>query len=548
MPTLMGDHVIATLGKLARALGSVLVLSGLVLGFPSSARAQVWNGSVSDLWGTAANWTPTGVPAAGASVTINTATNNPVVINVNPTIDNLTLGASSSLSLSDNQSLTIVGGGGNGVVDNAGQFSLSSAGDNTDLRINGSVTLTGGGTLTLSNFVQNRIFSDTGSSSDTLTNVNNTIQGAGQIGVNGLTLVNQAAGTIDANVSSSLTINASSTTNTGLIEATGAGTLNLNSAVTNTGGTILSSGAGSVVNLSGGSITGGTLSTASGGVMNVGNGTLNGVTISTGSTATAGDNTVTTIQGTVTNNGTIAIQSVGDNTDLAISGTLSNTGGGSITMSNFTGNRIYGSGGTLTNDTGSTIQGAGQIGVGESLTLNNKGTIDANVSASLTINSTVAATNSGTLEATAGGTLNLGGNFTNTGTIQAAGGSLVNLAGAASTTITNTGGLVQATGSGSLLNLGGGGTGTIIGGTLSSSGGGSIENTGSGALNGVSVSNGSTFTALDNTYTALMGTTTFHDTAISLKSAGDNTDLQLSGGATVELTSGSSLRLRYTDQ
>ena len=116
----------------------------------------------------------------------------------------------------------------------------------------------------------------------------------------------------------------------------------------------------------------------------------------------------------------------------------------------------------------------------------------------------------------------------------------MNLAGAGSSTITNTGGLVQATGSGSLVNLGGsGGTGTIIGGTLSSSGGGAIENNGSGALNRVSVSSGSTFTALNGSFTSLLGTTTFHDTAIAINSTGSVTDVQLSGGAAVELTSGS---------
>ena len=29
---------------------SLLVLSGLIFGFPREARAQTWNGSVSDLW------------------------------------------------------------------------------------------------------------------------------------------------------------------------------------------------------------------------------------------------------------------------------------------------------------------------------------------------------------------------------------------------------------------------------------------------------------------------------------------------------------------
>ena len=44
------------------------------------------------------NWTPNTVPnSSSASVTINSTTNNPVLININPTIANLTLGGSSSL-------------------------------------------------------------------------------------------------------------------------------------------------------------------------------------------------------------------------------------------------------------------------------------------------------------------------------------------------------------------------------------------------------------------------------------------------------------------
>ena len=55
----------------------------------------------------------------------------------------------------------------------------------------------------------------------------------------------------------------------------------------------------------------------------LGNGsTLDGVTISTGSTATVQDNTTTTLQGTLTNNGSIALNSGGNSTDLAISGTV----------------------------------------------------------------------------------------------------------------------------------------------------------------------------------------------------------------------------------
>ena len=260
----------------------------------------------------------------------------------------------------------------------------------------------------------------------------NTIQGAGVIG-DGYTLTINNKGTINANVSNSLTINPSNTvavTNSGLLEATAGGTL-LIPATVNNSGTILSTGSGSVVNLASGTVNGGTLTTTSGGTMYVGGSTLSGVTISTGTTATVENGTQVTLAGTITNNGTLALASTGANTLMQISGTVSNTGGGLITLSNRNSdNFIYGTGGTLINDTTNTIQGAGVIGDGWHLTVNNKGTIDANVTNSLTINPAVAVTNTGLLEATSGGTLLIPATVNNTGgTIRSTGaGSVVNLA------------------------------------------------------------------------------------------------------------------------
>ncbi len=288
-----------------------------------------------------------------------------------------------------------------GILTNQGTLALQSGGNTTDVKIDGAVSLTGGGTLTMSNTAANRIYSLNNAASDVLTNVDNTIQGAGQIGVNNLTLVNQA--TIDANQSNTLTINAGGgVSNVATIEATAGGQLRVAATVANAGATILSTGAGSVADLSGSTTTGGTLTTSSGGTLYVGNSTLSSVTISTGSTATVENNSTTTLQGTLTNNGTLQMASGGNSTDVIISGTVTHTGGGSITMSNKTANRIYGTG-TLINNTNNTIQGAGQIGAGTSLVLNNKGTINANATNSLTISLSSPATNSGTLQATAGG-------------------------------------------------------------------------------------------------------------------------------------------------
>ena len=260
------------------------------------------------------------------------------------------------------------------------------------------------------------------------------------------------------------------------------------------------------MNLSGGTINGGTLTTASGGAMDVGTSTLNGVTISTGSTATVENNSSVTLAGTLTNNGTLALASTGNNTFIQITGTVTNTGGGSITMSNQSNqNIIYGSGGTLINDTANTIQGAGVIGDTYSLTVNNKGTIDANVSNSLTINPSLAVTNTGLLEATSGGTLLI------------------------PATVNNTGGTILSTGAGSVVNLA---SGTVNGGTLTTQSGGAMY-VGTSILNGVTLSTGSTANVENNTTLTLAGTIN-NQGNIAVNSTGNTTYVTLSGNVNLE--------------
>src|SRR4029077_5115587 len=166
--------------------------------------------------------------------------------------------------------------------------------------------------------------------------------------------------------------------------------------------------------------------------------------------------------------------------------------GGTVTVSNSSVNFIDGAVGTdvLTNQ--ETIQGAGSLGNGQT-TLVNSGTINANQSTALIIQdgSGAVATNTGTLEATAGGTLRLQSTtFTNTGGTISANGSTLQV-----NSSTLNGGAVTLTGASTLqLN-----TGTIQGGTLTNSATGTIElvsgtNTLGGTINN---SAGGTF-KLDN--------------------------------------------------
>ncbi len=97
-----------------------------------------------------------------------------------------------------------------GTINNTGAIQISAAGNTTLLQVTGgqNVLLTGGGTLTMSTSGNGTPIINQTSGGSTLTNVNNLIQGQGQIGNNGLALVNQAGGTINANVGGALLINA----------------------------------------------------------------------------------------------------------------------------------------------------------------------------------------------------------------------------------------------------------------------------------------------------------------------------------------------------
>jgi hypothetical protein len=133
--------------------------------------------------------------------------------------------------------------------------------------------------------------------------------------------------------------------------------------------------------------------------------------------------------------------------------------------------------------------------------LNNQATINATNSATpLIIQTSTGTTNSGTLEATAGATLNLNGDtYTNNGTIQAVGtGSVVNLENS-----------VQ-----------------INGGTLTTSTGGVIQTANAATLNGVT--NTGTLVTPNNTTTTLQGTIT-NNSAMQENSGGNITFLKISG-------------------
>ena len=339
--------------------------------------------------------------------------------------------------------------------------------------IDGSASLTGGGVVTLDCASDEIVGSSDGG---TLIN-QTTIEGAGTI--SDLTLINNALGIIDANLScDTLIIDTGHTVaNTGVLEATCGGTLEIDDSVNNYGATpgiikasnggaiifngcaingasapssggtiealtcgtirfnstniynqgssIEADGVGAMIMLAGAMILGGTLETCASGIIetvaDTGTTTLDGVTIATGSTIQVDDGTSLTLQDTaddnaaVTNDGTITLVQ-GCDPSLIVNGDITLAGSGTVVLSGDT-DSIVGNKGTDTLSSANTIEGAGTIG-GEGLIFSNLagGVVDADVSGhTLVLDTGATVTNLGTLEATNGGTLEIDDNVCNVG-------------------------------------------------------------------------------------------------------------------------------------
>ncbi len=305
-----------------------------------------------------------------------------------------------------------------------------------------------------------------------------------------ITLNNGTGALIEANVSGqTLTIGSSSAiVNLGTLEATNGGTLTVANNVTNTGGLILADGG--TVNLNSYTITNGTLQTANGGTMNVNGSSLAGtVTVAGGTTLSVAGGQNLYLQ----TGGTSMTLDNGGNVNIGAGGVLNFMGGGTVNLNGGTvtlnAANIYttsNNGMTLNNN--GVIAGSGDIGVGGYVfTLNNGASslIEANVSGqTLTLGGVLSGTgglvNTGTLEATNGGTLALTGvALSGTGTVLADTGSTVSISGSNVTGVTlqsNTTGHVDLTGGTELLgtvtiaaasqvNVVGGQTTTLYGGT-----------------------------------------------------------------------------------
>ena len=492
--------------------------------------AITWTGTAGDNnFDNPANWSPQQVPTSADTVTIDPSAATAIGFSVGSNaVQSLSTNSFVTLNLSNQETFTI-GTSAATTFTNGGTFALNSSNQNTDFVINAAtVTLNGGGTFSLDNNAGNRIYA--AASGDVLNNVNNLIEGAGQLGAGVLTFTNGASGVVDANLATSLVLDTvgNVVSNSGLLESTTGGGLVIQDTIINNGASGHVSGAGGNVYLqSGATLEGGTLSSSGSGAIVVQanetgglNGTINAV-INNGSVDINNQGTLTVV-GTITNNGTIALQSGNQNTDFVIGAAgVTLNGTGTLEMSNNAGNRIYGAAGTdvLTNST-EIIQGAGQLGAGTLTFINSaSGTVDANLTATLVLNTGAnVVTNSGLLESTGGGGL----------VIQ-------------STTVNNsTHGLVSAAGGNVYLQ-----GATLQGGTLSSSGGAAIvvQSSQTGTLDGTAHKVTNTGTVdINNQGTLSLLNSIVNDGVIALQSSNQNTDLIIDS-ATVTLTGGGTLSL-----
>ena len=321
----------------------------------------------------------------------------------------------------------------------------------------------------------------------TLTNVDNIIQGAGVIGNGGLTLVNKA--TINANWSGqALTLNGSGgITNTGLLEATSGGFLQISATTVNNAGGNITANSGSTVQLLGSAViqggdslnnNGGTLGTPVNSVAYL-DGSTGAGAITVNGTYTSDLNTDTYLLGTINSyKDNILLNGGGGANAILLPDSTNVTlqGGGTVILSTASGGgNAYieqAVGGVTLTNVDNTIQGAGVIGNG-GLTLVNNATINANSSGqTLTLNGSGGITNTGLMEATSGGFLQIGG-----ATVNNAGGNIT----------ANSGGAVQLLDSALIQG------GTLnIDGTLSAPGGVAVDGgllKGTGTVAG-NVSNG----------------------------------------------------------
>jgi len=253
---------------------------------------------------------------------------------------------------------------------------------------------------------------------------------------------------------------------------------------------------------------------------------------------------------TITNRGTLSMESTGSTTYLNLYDEVTLTGSGDVTLSDSDRNRIVGWGDAphLVNQD-NYIHGAGHIGeayhIGEETAVTNAGVIEADQPTELVVKARAGGTNTGDLRAVAGGTLVVdGGAWANAGgRIRAQTGSTVELTADAVVT----GGEIHAA-DGALVDLSYGAT--IAGATLATAGTGAIRATEDATLDGTAapVINEGTFEVADDASTVLKGAiansgTVSMDAETNVTHLDLDGEVTLSGGGTVTLSDSANNRM-----
>src|SRR5579863_2165683 len=418
--------------SVTQSLHRRFLVSLVVAGFVALVNAPALAQTTSTWTGGSGEWAP--CPNNGGNALWDTCSANPplypdgdynAVIRGGPVTLSGTDGDTIvDLTLTSGSSVDIVGGyvfiTGNGITNN-GTISITNGNGLALIGQGAAVVLSGSGTVNLTSPLAT--FRGTSGSNPTLIN-QQTIMGQGQLGKEGFSILNQGM------------------INTGTFEASSGATLDIVygflGPFTNTGGTIKALDGGTV-QLQGEIYTGGTLTTVGSGVIQLTGGTvLNGLT---NSGLVQVSSNIGDLQNTVTNAGTIQLQSG----TLSMLGAVTLAGSGSLIMSGTSQLNQNSAGGSLTNQ--QLIHGAGTI---NELPVTNQGTITADSSANTLFLS--------------------GGLTTNTGELEASGGGILEL----ETVVNNTGGTIEAL-AGSTVILNSGFNGSVNGGTLTTSGTGVIE-------------------------------------------------------------------------
>ena len=387
-------------GRIA-ALAAVVGLAGSAFG---TTQTSTWIGG-STAWNDPNNWSPNNAfPNNGNGgisdfdVVVAPAAQEPVV-NVNSTIDTLSVNANATLTLGAAITLNVAGP----TVTNNGTIVIDVLSSNADLNFTGNTTISGTGTIKLNDFNPSARITSAVNVTVT-TGAGQTIDGVGDIDA---ALINN--GVVNADFSGhTIALQTSNMTNNNVFEASPGGTLTISGITVTQGANGTIAAAGGTISISNTTIIGGTLSGATS--MTLASSNLTGVGIAAGTTVLIAPGTTVNYTGpTLVNNGEIEISNVGAPSILNFTSNTLITGNGTVLLNTYSPDaEITASpNATVTNDVSSTIAGIGDIDA----PLINNGIVNANstIGTHTILLQTSNMTNNHLMEATNGGILNING-------------------------------------------------------------------------------------------------------------------------------------------